>query len=83
MKVLLHVFGYIKFLSMILILLFSILTLGHILSLSTSGSWSIDNVIQFDQLWVYNRPIPLLLFFITTAYISSIIERSLEHRLKA
>ena len=77
MKVLLHVFGYIKFLSMILILLFSILTLGHILSLSTSGSWSIDNVIQFDQLWVYNRPFPLLLFFIMTAILSNWFEKKL------
>lgn len=83
MKLIYHVLGYIKLLTTILTFVFAILSIGHVLSLSTSGTWTMDNIVQWDNFWSYMRPFPLLILFLGIAVSTHYILMPIEKHIKS
>lgn len=67
MKLIYHVLGYIKLLTTVLSFLFALLSIGSVIILTTSGTWTMDNIVQWDDFWNYMRPFPMFILFLLIA----------------
>ena len=82
MKLIYHVVGYIQLLTTIFTFLFVLLSVGKVLYLSTYGTWTMDNIVQWDDFWNYTRPFPLFFLFLFIAVSTHYILIPLDKHLK-
>jgi len=75
MKIIHFIFGYVRFISIIFIPVYVLISLFYAFDVSTTTGWTMDKFIEINHILNTDRPIPIMLLWIILFMISDKIER--------